>query len=236
MPSAKRKCLPAESLLQLKRRLDSQPPRRGERKEQVTSMANLYGVSPATIYRALRELQKPKSTSRADYGRPRKMPASQREYIHWLLRNCSGGADPESMFTAEAIDLLASKFRTPLQVEQHLKLALEAGYQIETMDGYVKYLQKSPQEVEGLFRDLLFGVTVFCAIWRPSGTGRPQVLRRQVDRRRGSRLVAGMLHRRASPPTSLRRVWRDSSRPSPTAARTVSTKASAICWSFPSRI
>lgn len=54
---------------------------------------------------------------------------SQREYIHWLLRNCSGGADPASMFTEEAIDLLASKLRTPLQVEQHLKLALEAGYQ-----------------------------------------------------------------------------------------------------------
>ncbi len=54
---------------------------------------------------------------------------SQREYIHWLLRNCSDGEDPESMFTEEAIDLLASKLRTPLQVEQHLKLALEAGYQ-----------------------------------------------------------------------------------------------------------
>ena len=57
---------------------------------------------------------------------------SQREYIHWLLRTCSNGADPETMFTEEAIDLLASKLRTPLQVEQHLKLALEAGYQAGT--------------------------------------------------------------------------------------------------------
>lgn len=54
---------------------------------------------------------------------------SQREYIHWLLRDCSDGADPESIFTTEAIDLLSSKLRTPLQVEQHLKLSLEAGYQ-----------------------------------------------------------------------------------------------------------
>ncbi|WP_318556428.1 AAA family ATPase [Geobacter anodireducens] len=54
---------------------------------------------------------------------------SQREYIHWLLRDCSDGADPESVFTTEAIDLLSSKLRTPLQVEQHLKLSLEAGYQ-----------------------------------------------------------------------------------------------------------
>jgi AraC-like DNA-binding protein len=55
---------------------------------------------------------------------------SQREYIHWLLGNCSNGADHESIFTEEAIDLLASKLRTPPQVEQHLKLALEAGYLI----------------------------------------------------------------------------------------------------------
>lgn len=53
---------------------------------------------------------------------------SQREYIHWVLKNCSDGADPEPIFTDEALDLLASRLRTPLQVEQHLKLALEAGY------------------------------------------------------------------------------------------------------------
>ena len=50
--------------------------------------------------------------------------------IHWLLRSCSDGEDPVSIFTEEAIDLLASKLRTPLQVEQHIKLALEAGYLI----------------------------------------------------------------------------------------------------------
>jgi two-component system CheB/CheR fusion protein len=33
--------------------------------------------------------------------------------------------------------------------------------QIETMDGYVKYLQQTTQEVESLFRDLLIGVTKF---------------------------------------------------------------------------
>jgi two-component system, chemotaxis family, CheB/CheR fusion protein len=34
-------------------------------------------------------------------------------------------------------------------------------HQIETMDGYVKYLQQTPVEVEALFRDLLIGVTSF---------------------------------------------------------------------------
>jgi two-component system, chemotaxis family, CheB/CheR fusion protein len=36
-----------------------------------------------------------------------------------------------------------------------------AVHQIETMDGYVKFLQQTPAEVESLFRDLLIGVTSF---------------------------------------------------------------------------
>lgn len=36
-----------------------------------------------------------------------------------------------------------------------------AVHQIETLDGYVKYLQQTPAEVEALFRDLLIGVTNF---------------------------------------------------------------------------
>jgi len=36
-----------------------------------------------------------------------------------------------------------------------------AVHQIETMDGYVRYLQQTPAEVEALFRDLLIGVTSF---------------------------------------------------------------------------
>jgi len=55
---------------------------------------------------------------------------SQREYIRWLLQSCSDGKEPESIITDEAIDLFATKLRTPLQVEKHLSLALEAGYLI----------------------------------------------------------------------------------------------------------
>jgi two-component system CheB/CheR fusion protein len=36
-----------------------------------------------------------------------------------------------------------------------------AVHQIGTLDGYVKYLQQTPQEVDSLFRDLLIGVTSF---------------------------------------------------------------------------
>lgn len=55
---------------------------------------------------------------------------SQREYIQWLLGASITKTDSEAILTAEAIDLLATKLRTPLQIQLHLTLALEAGYQI----------------------------------------------------------------------------------------------------------
>ena len=56
---------------------------------------------------------------------------SQREYIQWLLVSCTDAkAAAESILTEEAIDLLASRLRTPLQVQRYLTLALEAGYRV----------------------------------------------------------------------------------------------------------
>jgi type II secretory pathway predicted ATPase ExeA len=55
---------------------------------------------------------------------------SQREYIHWLIETCSKGhATPTTILTEDAVDQLATKLRTPLQIQQHLALALEAAYQ-----------------------------------------------------------------------------------------------------------
>ncbi len=54
---------------------------------------------------------------------------SQREYIQWLLAACTEPQDDAPpILTEEAIDLLATKLRTPLQVQQHVTLVLEAGY------------------------------------------------------------------------------------------------------------
>ncbi|VFS21821.1 AAA ATPase [Enterobacter cancerogenus] len=54
---------------------------------------------------------------------------SQREYIQWLLTVCLAQEEGDTpILTEEAIDLLATKLRTPLQVQQHITLALEAGY------------------------------------------------------------------------------------------------------------
>lgn len=54
---------------------------------------------------------------------------SQREYIHWLLETCAeGNVEDESILTEEAVDLLASKLHTPLQIQLRLSLSMEAGY------------------------------------------------------------------------------------------------------------
>ena len=39
-----------------------------------------------------------------------------------------GRSNPESILSEDAIDLLATKLRTPLQIQLHLSMALEAGY------------------------------------------------------------------------------------------------------------
>jgi type II secretory pathway predicted ATPase ExeA len=55
---------------------------------------------------------------------------SQREYIQWLLSTCSEHPKaPDAIISPEAVDLLASRLRTPLQIEWHLSQAFEAAYQ-----------------------------------------------------------------------------------------------------------
>lgn len=56
---------------------------------------------------------------------------SRRQFIEWLLTQClQEGVGVNDVLEPEAIDLLAEKLVTPLQIEQHLSLALEAGYDI----------------------------------------------------------------------------------------------------------
>ncbi len=54
---------------------------------------------------------------------------SQREYIEWLVSQCTTEVTQiGDILEADAVDLLATRLRTPLQIEQHLTLALEAAY------------------------------------------------------------------------------------------------------------
>jgi type II secretory pathway predicted ATPase ExeA len=55
---------------------------------------------------------------------------SQRDYLLWLLDACTRGkVAHDAILTEAAQDLLATRLRTPLQIQMHLTLALEAGYQ-----------------------------------------------------------------------------------------------------------
>ena len=53
---------------------------------------------------------------------------SRREYILWLLNECSASdVEPTAILEEAAIDILAERLITPLQINQHLAMALEAG-------------------------------------------------------------------------------------------------------------
>jgi hypothetical protein len=56
---------------------------------------------------------------------------TNREYIYWLLEQCAKPeSDAQRLFDDEAVDLLADRLKTPLQICQHLTLALESAFQI----------------------------------------------------------------------------------------------------------
>jgi hypothetical protein len=50
-----KKQIPAETVVDLRRRLNQLPPRSKERRLLVQEIAHLYGISEDTVYRALRE-------------------------------------------------------------------------------------------------------------------------------------------------------------------------------------
>lgn len=56
----------------------------------------------------------------------------QREYIAWLLRACAAAdATLAEMIDDDALELLATRLRTPLQIEQHLVLAFEEAFRVD---------------------------------------------------------------------------------------------------------
>jgi len=57
--------------------------------------------------------------------------SSKREYIKWLLTKCIKPETPiDTVFSVEAIDLLADRLSTPLQIENYLTLAVEEAFTI----------------------------------------------------------------------------------------------------------
>lgn len=79
MAAGWRKQIPAESLLQLRQRLDRLPHKNPECAAQVRAMSELYGISTTSVYRALKDFLKPRVVHRTDHGKPRVLPKSERE-------------------------------------------------------------------------------------------------------------------------------------------------------------
>jgi type II secretory pathway predicted ATPase ExeA len=52
----------------------------------------------------------------------------QRRYITWLLEHCAAQVAPTEILTPEALELLAERLLTPLQIEHYLTRALEQAY------------------------------------------------------------------------------------------------------------
>jgi hypothetical protein len=75
--NGRQKTIPVDSLLQLRQRLDRLPKKSPERKTQIRAMAALYGLSPATVYRALANSSRLHAAHRADHGRSRILPPSE---------------------------------------------------------------------------------------------------------------------------------------------------------------
>ena len=75
----KQPVIPVDSLFHLRQRLDRLPPKSPERAAQITAVAQLYGVSSTTVYRALQALLKPRAAHRADRGSPRVLPKVELE-------------------------------------------------------------------------------------------------------------------------------------------------------------
>ena len=121
-PSVRHKQIPTDSLLHLRQRMDRFPPKSPERSDQVQAVATLYGVSKATVYRALAQFNKPHAAQRADHGKPRVVQQPE------LVRYC---------------ELIAAlKLRTTNKQGRHLStsraLELLENYGVETQQGLIK--------------------------------------------------------------------------------------------------
>lgn len=122
MPSGRHSPIPGDSLMQLRQRLDRLPKKSPERATQVLAIAELYGVSASTVYRALNLIHKPHAAHRADHGKPRVLRQAE------LERYC------------ELIAVL--KLRTTNKQGRHLSthraIELLEDYGVETAQGLVK--------------------------------------------------------------------------------------------------
>ena len=104
-----RKAIPAEALVDLRRRLSPLPPRAPERRRLMQETAALYGVSEQTLYRAVQQHRKPRAVNRSDRGEPRVLPKTELErYLELVaaVKLRTSNLKGRHLSTTEAIRLL----------------------------------------------------------------------------------------------------------------------------------
>ena len=116
----KRKQIPEERLFELNNKIKFVSP--SEKKRLIDEFADFYGVSANTVYRNLRQQNRPRSLNRSDAGVPRKMSTSEMEKYCQIIA--------------------AMKVRTSNKKGRHLStsecIRLLEEYGIETPHGLIK--------------------------------------------------------------------------------------------------
>lgn len=139
MPATRHSPIPTDSLLALRQRLDRLPPKSPERAAQVKSIAELYAVSTDTVYRALRDLHKPKAAQRGDRGKPRVLPKAELEHYCELiaaLKLRTTNKKGRHLSTHRAIELME---KYGLETPQGLIRVPEGLLSASTVNHYLSY-------------------------------------------------------------------------------------------------
>ncbi len=101
--------IPADALISLRQRLDSLPNRCQERRLLIEETAEFYCVSLDTIYRALRDMERPRQNRRSDCGKPRKLSAPDMSMyceIVAAMKIRTNNSQGHHLSTARVIELL----------------------------------------------------------------------------------------------------------------------------------
>jgi hypothetical protein len=116
------KQISAEAIISLRNRLSGFPSRSNERRLIMQETAALYGVSEATLYRALREYTRPKALRRSDCGQSRILPVEDMENYCEIIA---------------AIKIRTSNLKgRHLSTSESIRLLEEFG--IDTPNGFIK--------------------------------------------------------------------------------------------------
>jgi len=103
------KRISAEAIISLRNRLSGFPSRSNERRLIMQETSALYGVSEATLYRALREYTRPKALRRSDCGQSRVLPVEEMEVyceIIAAIKIRTSNLKGRHLSTSESIQLL----------------------------------------------------------------------------------------------------------------------------------